>query len=140
MCANNDSKTKDKILDHLIDLWKHQNTLLWSRLQTLAGLQIPVLGGWYFFWTSNNRLHFAGFIAFLGVILSALIWELINCDADRRDDIRKQVKENYSKEAETLFPDSKQRFFRGLTIMQMIVGIFFLIDFALTCFAVAKLF
>jgi hypothetical protein len=50
-------KLKDwpKTIDRLLNLYSHQNTLLWSRLQTLTALQIPVLGGWYFFLSKATK-------------------------------------------------------------------------------------
>jgi hypothetical protein len=46
--AKTQSDDKAKTIDRLVNLWVHQNTLLWSRMQTLTALQVAVLGGWYF--------------------------------------------------------------------------------------------
>jgi hypothetical protein len=115
--AEDDGRTTkcepDKTIDRLINLLTHQNTLLWSRLQTLSALQVPVLGGWYFFFVWNPRFDLAAYVSLLGVVLSSLIWQLIHCDADRRDYLRKSVKDVEQPEAQLLFPENhKQRFLR----------------------------
>ncbi|HEY5813113.1 MAG TPA: hypothetical protein VIT23_10740 [Terrimicrobiaceae bacterium] len=101
---------KAKTIDRLLDLWIHQNTLLWNRLQTLAVLQVPVIGGWYFFYFSRNTFtttSLALLVALLGVFLSVLIRGLTSCDASRRDYLRKRIQgldRIYGKE---IFPDDE---------------------------------
>jgi hypothetical protein len=136
---NDDEKAKDvaKTVDRLIDFWIHQNTLLWSRLQTLAALQVPVLAGCYYFLWINDRSLFALLIAILGASLSVLILLLIKRDVSRRDDMQDAVWARDRKEAEIIFPVEKR--FRGSTIMKLIVWIFLIIDVTLASLAGAKL-
>lgn len=120
---------KQKAIDRLLNLYIHQNNLLWSRLQALTALQIPVLGGWYFFW-KNQPNWFAFGVAILGALLSLAILELTNCDGDRRDDLKKRIEPIDKAEYDLLFPDFK-RWIRGRRLMQIIVIAFCFIDFGL---------
>ncbi|HEY5813387.1 MAG TPA: hypothetical protein VIT23_12140 [Terrimicrobiaceae bacterium] len=105
---NTPSDDKAKTIDRLVNLWIHQNTLLWNRLQTLTALQVAVLGGWYYFYFSRHTFtstFLALLIALLGVLLSLLIRELTNCDASRRDSLRKRVQDLDLLYGKVIFPE-----------------------------------
>ena len=56
--SEDQQKEKDrqqKSIDRLVNLYMHQNTLLWGRLQALTALQIPVLGGCISFGVINRN-------------------------------------------------------------------------------------
>ena len=132
-------KEREKTTDRLLDQWIHQNKLLWIRSQTLTALQLPVLGGWYYFYFKPEpEFDFATYLAALGVVLSALIWNLFHCDADRRDYLRDKVKEMDPYGGSIIFPKTCP-WLRGRTVMQLIVGLFFVIDLVLAALAGAKL-
>jgi hypothetical protein len=127
---------KPKTIDRLVTLYMHQNTLLWTRLQTLAALQLPVLAGWYFFY-QQSKFPLAACVALLGTILSALIWELFHCDADRRNYLRKKLLEVDQIEGKIIFPDMRT-WISGFRVMELIVGLFLAIDSILTLFTAVK--
>jgi len=66
-------------LDRCLNLWIHQNSLLWGRLQTIAAIQGAVLGGWYFLFTGEQFI-WAFLLAALGTFLSERVHALIKCD------------------------------------------------------------
>ncbi len=46
-----ESKQREAAIDHSalkphLDIWLHQNTILWNRLVTISALQVPIIGGW----------------------------------------------------------------------------------------------
>ena len=95
----------------MVNLWVHQNNLLWSRLQTLTALQLPMLGGWYYFYfrgKSDANTALALLVASLGVFLSLLIRELAGCDASRRRYLLEKVQELDPKpDGIEIFPDEQ---------------------------------
>jgi hypothetical protein len=140
MCAEQTAKLKDeaKTIDRLISLWVQQNTLLWSRLQTLATLQTAVFGGWYFFWRDNN-FTVGLLVGLLGVVLSALMLELINCDASRRQYLKNKVGDIDRAGGQVIFPPGAHRLIRGVNVMTIIIWMFLLIDVAVVILAIVKL-
>jgi hypothetical protein len=70
----------------------HQNTLLWGRLQTISGVQVAVIGGWYFL-LAGHHCVWAGLLAGLGTFLSYQIHELIKLDIAFRNKIRDEIDE-----------------------------------------------
>jgi hypothetical protein len=111
--SEDQQKEKDrqqKSIDRLVNLYMHQNTLLWSRLQALTALQIPVLGGWYFFWSNQPQPQWlACAVAILGALLSLAILELTNCDASRRKYLRDSIEPIDKAEYYRLFPEHHDR-------------------------------
>jgi len=77
-------------LDRCIDLWKHQNKLLWGRLQTISAIQGAVLAGWYFLFTGEH-FCWAFLLAILGTFLSCCVHTLICCDIDQRKKYRDEL-------------------------------------------------
>ena len=69
----------------LLDVWLHQNQLVWSRLQTIALLQVAVISGWWYSIGVQplNALAVSG----LGAVLTALIMWAIKCDLGARDNV-----------------------------------------------------
>jgi len=126
---------QEKTIDRLLNLWLHQNTLLWSRLQTIALLQVPVMTAWFWFSQREDLIGFAVAIATLGGFLSLLINELIDCDAEHRDSIREQVRKMDS----MVFPHHTRTRPRGITIMKAITGLFVVVDFGLAYISIAAL-
>jgi len=93
-----ESEEIDKLVDRSLEAWRHQNELLWGRLQTIAAVQVAVIGGCYFleFNEKNSTAPFLAFLlATLGVYLSVQIQKLIKCDLDHRYHYAKLVKSHY---------------------------------------------
>lgn len=80
-----------------IDRWSHQNTLLWSRVQTLGVIQVGVLAGWYALITADeakyNYIAAAG-VAFFGIYLTDKLRELIKRDDSWRKKCMKEAGED----------------------------------------------
>lgn len=85
----------DKATDRFLNLWIHQNGLLWGRLQAISALQVAVLGGWYALFVGGSgsviKQILGTFIAVLGWYLSMGIRELINIDVRFRDQHRNKL-------------------------------------------------
>src|SRR6266705_2475026 len=79
-------------IDRCINLWIHQNTLLWGRLQTLSALQVAVIGGWYLLF-SGHHFIWALLLSALGIFLSLCVYLLICADLALRDKFREELDE-----------------------------------------------
>ncbi len=97
-----DAETKAERIDLLVErsfkAWKHQNELLWGRLQSIATVQGAVVGGCYFL-VFAEKSSIAPWLAFLlaslGIYLSTQIHELIQCDLYHRLHYSKTIKTHY---------------------------------------------
>jgi hypothetical protein len=86
-------------LDRCINLWTHQNTLLWGRLQTLSAIQVAVIGGWYFLFAGQHFI-WAFLLSMLGTFLSYCVHSLI----DRDLSLRKKFRDELDKIVPEFFP------------------------------------
>lgn len=73
------------------DLWSRQNELLWSRLKTLATLQVGIFAGWYVLQRDHDFFLSMAFGIF-GVTLSWLLKQVIVRDGVVRDHFREQLR------------------------------------------------
>ncbi len=103
----------NKSIDRRLNLWTHQNTLLWGRLQTISALQLAIFAGWYatFVKGSGFCTDFLGAtIAAIGLFLSVQLRRLILADIKFRNQQRDKIRELQKAgipEAEHLFPIPK---------------------------------
>jgi hypothetical protein len=124
-CDCEDKPDKAETVNKLVDLYTHQNTLLWGRLQTLSVLQLPVAAGWYTFW-KDCSFDRSLFVASVGVIFTCLIGNLVNCDSGRRNYLRDKLHER----APVLFPKYKKPGLSGFQVMLAILTIIVLMNLA----------
>src|SRR4051812_6947798 len=65
----------------------HQDSLLWSRVQTLIAIQGATIGGTYY---SRQYLYGPMLVAWLGVVLTGLLWIIAERDQIHREQSRKE--------------------------------------------------
>jgi hypothetical protein len=119
----------DKLVTQLLNLWMHQNTLLWGRVQLISAIQAGVVGGWFTLF-SSDRYRYAALIALLGAILSLAVYAIIDCDLDWRRDIKKRLVEADPR----IFPEKTGAISGYTVIISIAIGFFWLdvILFAVT--------
>jgi hypothetical protein len=74
-------KTNEAICKMNLDLWTHQNTLMWSRLHVLWFIQFGFLS------VSKNTNYAACF----GALITAMLWIVMNTDRQLRNVYRKKI-------------------------------------------------
>lgn len=77
----------------LLELWMHQNNLLWNRLQLIAIVQAGVLVGFWHLAHEKNAPLQAIFLAALGWWLSVLTCCILERDIAYRERVRAVLKE-----------------------------------------------
>jgi hypothetical protein len=78
-----DGEVKAQTYQALITHWNQQNTLLWSRVQTLLVLQVAVLA---YVLSNAKGLNIQAFIiGFLGAVLTVVLGCIVNSDRRARD-------------------------------------------------------
>jgi hypothetical protein len=69
-----------------LDIWMHQNKLMWDRLQTLSLIQIPLLGASFALATQIPSLaQFAQFAALTALGATFLLWHRTMADRHVRN-------------------------------------------------------
>ena len=116
-------------VQHLISLYEHQNTLMWSRLQTVGVIQGGVLAAAYKAQLDHCSV-LAAFILLLGAVLTILIWITMERDEVYRDAARSKIQERYH--TKDILPDPESNDFpRGKHIKIWIMLLLLFADIAM---------
>ena len=85
------SEFDKELSDRYYDLGSRQNELLWSRLKTLATLQVGIFAGWYVLQRDHEFFLSMAFGIF-GITLSWLLKHVVVRDGVVRDHFREQLR------------------------------------------------
>jgi len=117
----------------LVEMFTHQNELVWGRLQTISIVQVPVVGAWAWGFIDPAKHHLYAFaVAILGWVLSCLTLLLIATDLRHRFHIRGRIQ---NIDQNFFAPESSS--LCGWQILILVSCIFVLLDFALATAALA---
>jgi hypothetical protein len=119
----------------MVDLWMHQDKLMWSRTGFLTAIQTAALAGSYLNLSQQPPagIHlpnaFVSTIVMVGAaLLTCCIYRLVSYDEKDRDTNRKGMKELEDKYFGKVYPTAADRKIRGTSLLKAILLAFVVIN------------
>lgn len=91
-------KRDDVLFKALIDLWMHQNKLMWDRLRIVGLLQFGLLGAGFYLQTRNASISGGALIKYYPILAcltaifaTIILWHRANVDRGWRDSFQERL-------------------------------------------------